>query len=93
MTFETNDYTVVVYKTDKRIKSGERVVYRQDHTKINKQHLEHLYRTTWFAKDGYRFEIHETYREVKNIMTGSTVRERYDTPYSCSVASETYWSS
>ena len=92
MEFETNDYTVEVYKTDKRTKKGERMVHKCDHTKVNKKNLEHLYRTTWFAKDGYRFEIHETYRDVQNIMNGKAVRERYDTPYSCSVGSETYWS-
>ena len=32
-------------------------------------------------------------REVQNLMTGKTVMERADTPWSCSVASESYWSS
>ena len=32
-------------------------------------------------------------REVTNLMTGKLVSERADTPWSCSVASETYWSS
>lgn len=32
-------------------------------------------------------------REVTNLMTGKKVMERADTPWSCSVASETYWSS
>ena len=31
-------------------------------------------------------------REVVNLITGKTVMERADTPWSCSVASETYWS-
>ena len=31
-------------------------------------------------------------REVVNLMTGQTVQERADTPWSCSVASESYWS-
>jgi hypothetical protein len=30
-------------------------------------------------------------REVVNIMTGKTVRESVNTPWSCSVASESYW--
>jgi hypothetical protein len=88
---EFKDYTVKVYKMDKRTKKGERLVHGADHPNTNKQNLEHLYRTTWFAKDGYRFEIVETYRDVMNPMTGKTVRERYDTPYSCSVASDAYW--
>jgi hypothetical protein len=31
--------------------------------------------------------------EVTNLMTGKKVMERADTPWSCSVASESYWSS
>ena len=30
---------------------------------------------------------------VTNLMTGQPVQERADTPWSCSVASESYWSS
>lgn len=92
MSFELNDYTVLVYKADRRSKAGERLVLDKDHTKANKQNLEHLYRTTYLANDGYRIEVRETYREVTNAMTGETVKERYDKPYSCSVASEAYWS-
>lgn len=33
------------------------------------------------------------YRTVTNLMTGELVKERLDTPFHCSVASETYWSS
>lgn len=32
-------------------------------------------------------------REVRNLMTGKMVMEPADTPWSCSVASESYWSS
>ena len=32
-------------------------------------------------------------RIVQNMMTGILVEEAIDTPYACSVASETYWSS
>ena len=31
-------------------------------------------------------------REVRNLMSGELVRESVTTPYSCSVASESYWS-
>jgi hypothetical protein len=86
------EYTVIVYKKDKRTKKGERVRLKQDHIGVDRNTLDHLYKTTWFAKDGFRFEIHETYRTVKNLMTGMEVKERFDLPYYCSVASETYWS-
>jgi hypothetical protein len=31
-------------------------------------------------------------RKVRNVMTGQLVEESINTPYSCSVASEAYWS-
>jgi hypothetical protein len=89
---ERKDYTVIVYKQDRRAKSGERMVLKKDHTDIDLQTLRHIYLTTWFIKDGYRHEFHETYTEVANLITGKTVKERFDTPSCCSVGSEAYWS-
>lgn len=86
------EYTVEVYKTDRRVKAGERLVKKVDHCDVDIKTLKHLYETTWFARDGYRFEIHETYVVQKNLLTGQEFRQRYDTPYYCSPASETYWS-
>lgn len=88
-------YTVEVYKVDKRTKAGERLVNKFEHKadrKNMKEELKHLYETSWFAKDGYRFEIHETYVTRKSLMTGQEYQERYDTPYYCSASSESYWS-
>lgn len=33
------------------------------------------------------------FRKVRNAMTGAEVWEKADTPFSCSVASESYWCS
>jgi len=85
-------YTVEVYKTDKRTKSGERQVLKQDYDTDNLSMLEHTVKTTWLARDGYRFEIHETYVTRTSLMSGKEYKERYDTPYYCSPSSETYWS-
>lgn len=41
-------------------------------------------RPTEAPKQGYKW--------VQNLMTGQWVQERADKPYSCSVASEAYWS-
>jgi hypothetical protein len=38
-----------------------------------------------------RNKTHTDYRTVKNLMTGATVQEATDLPYSCSVANEAYW--
>jgi len=85
-------YTVEVYRQDRRTRHGERLVLKQDYNTDNLSMLEHTVRQTWRAAQGFRFEIHETYRTVLNLMTREPVQERYDTPWSCSVASESYWS-
>lgn len=87
-----NKFTVEVYKRDKRVKTGERLVKKCDHVDVDKKTLKHLYETTWFAKDGYRFEIHETYVKRKNCLSGTEFLERYDTPYYCSPSSESFYS-
>jgi hypothetical protein len=85
-------YTVEIYKADKRKKSGERQVLKQDYDTDNRSMLEHTVKNTWLKRDGYRYEIHETYVTRKNLMGGAEFKERYDTPYYCSPSSETYWS-
>ena len=86
-------YTVEIYKRDKRTKAGERLVHKSDHATDNLSMLEHSVKHTWRASQGYRYEIHETYVTRRNMMSGKEFQERYDTPYSCSPSSETYWSS
>jgi hypothetical protein len=54
--------------------------------------LEHTVKNTWLKRDGYRYEIHETFVTRKNMMSGVEFQERYDTPYYCSPSSESYWS-
>lgn len=85
-------YTVEIYKADKRTKKGERLVLKKDHDTDNLSMLEHTVKHTWFASQGYRVEIHETYVTRKNLMSGQEFQERYDRPYYCSPSSETYWS-
>jgi len=82
------DYTVEVYKLDKRVKDGKKLVSKMDY------HCEDLsvIENDWPVKKGYVRLIKETYVERKNYMTGEVYKERYDTPYSCSPSSESYWS-
>ena len=83
------DWTVEVYKLDKRCKDGRRLWAKMDY------HCEDLavIENDFPVKRGYVRFIHETYVEKRNLMTGELYKERYDTPYSCSPSSETYWSS
>ena len=87
-----NKFTVYVYKQDRRCKSGERAAHTSVHEGASRATLEHLYATTWFASEGYRFEIVETTRKVKNLMTGAEIEIDHDTPHCCDPSSETYWS-
>ena len=85
-------YTVEIYKADKRTRAGERLVRKEDYDTDNLSMLEHSVKHTWLKRDGYRYEIHETYVTRTSLMGGQEFKERYDTPYYCSPSSETYWS-
>ena len=85
-------YTVEVYKRDRRVKTGERLVRKVDHSSDYLPALQAFYGKSWRAADGYRCEFHKTYVERINLMSGLPYQERYDTPYCCSPSSETYWS-
>ena len=82
------DYTVEVYKLDRRTKEGKVLSYKQDYTDVTLEQMERMYP----QRPRYVRFIHETYVEKRNFMTGELYKERYDTPYSCSPSSETYWS-
>ena len=99
-----NQFTVEVYKADKRItsrsktvrwgknKPGLRFVLKQDYEGKSREELEELCRNGYQESKKFITEIHETYVTRKNIMSGTEYQERYDLPYFCSPSSETYWS-
>lgn len=82
------DYTVEVYKLDKRCKEGMKLAYKQDYTDVTLEQMERMYP----VRPRYVRFIRETYVKRTNIMNGASFVERYDTPYSCSPSSESYWS-
>jgi hypothetical protein len=93
------EYTLEIYKADKRIKKDERYgrnrvglrfVEVKDFAPSTKDYITSVAEAK--RKEGYIVQVFETYVTVKNLMTGAPVKERYDTPYSCSVASESYFS-
>lgn len=88
-------YTMYIYKTDKRVKSGQRRVSttvwadRDDEgMKRECAELFHLYP----ANKGYSFEYFPTMKTVKNLMSGKDIQIPFDTPRSCDPSSELYWS-
>lgn len=88
-------FTLEIYKKDARKKAGERLVGKYDYDRKDRESMgrevPELY-DLYNPKLGYRFEIHETYVTKRNLMGGKEFTERYDTPYYCSPASESYWS-
>ena len=89
------NYTMYIYKTDKRTKSGERLVsttvWRDRDEAGMKRECAELF-GMYPAKQGYRFEYFPTMKTVKNLMTGKDVQIDRDTPWCCNPASESYWS-
>lgn len=82
------EWTVETYKIDKRTKDGVRLVTKQDYEGVTYAQLERMHP----RRPRYIVKIVETYVTKKNLMGGAEFRERYDTPYFCSPASESYWS-
>jgi len=88
-------FTLEIYKMDRRTKEGQRLVGKYDYDRADKAAMEREIAAlfpTYRKRDGYIFNVVETYREVTNMITGKTILERYDTPFACSVGSESYWS-
>lgn len=87
------EYTVEVYQKDRRFKEGEHMVNKVDLEFATREEAE-AWGPQHYKDRGreYRFEVHETWVTRKNLMSGMPVKERYDQPWHCSVASETYWS-
>ena len=81
-------WTVEVYKLDKRVKEGKKLVSKMDYFCEDLAVIENDFP----VKRGYVRMIHETFVTRKNLMTGKEYQERYDTPYFCSPSSESYWS-
>jgi len=88
------DYTMYIYKADRRTKSGERLVsttvWGNRTAESMKHEVESLY-WLYLPKDGYRFEYVPTMKTVKNLMSGKDIQIPHDTPRSCDPSSELYW--
>ena len=89
------NYTMYIYKADRRKKSGERLVFTyvlegRDDNGMRREVAELF--EPYPPSKGYRFEWFPTTKTVKNLMTGADVVIAYDTPRSCDPSSELYWS-
>ena len=86
------DYTVEIYKDDKRVKRGRRFIRKVDVKADNKLEAVASLVKTYPEKNGYHMVAEETWVINKNMMTGKEYKERYDTPSYCSPSSESFWS-
>jgi len=84
------EYTLEIYKADKRTKEGKRLIAKQDFAPSTKDYISAVVEGK--RKLGLIVEVFETFVTRKNTMTGKEFQERYDTPYFCSPSSESYWS-
>lgn len=82
-------YTVEIYKQDRRTKTGERLVEKRDVEAVSKQEAESQAASEF---PQCRLEVFETWVTRKSAFDGTPFRERYDTPRACSPASDLYWS-
>lgn len=84
------EYTLEIYKKDKRTKEGRKLIAKEDFAPSTKDYISVVADAK--RKLGFIVEVFETYKTSKNKITGKTFKERYDTPYFCSPSSESFWS-
>lgn len=94
------EYTIELYKADKRIKRNQRYGNRNkaglrfvdvlDYAPSTKDSIERIAED--FREAGFVATVFETYVTRKTLLTGKEFQERYDTPYYCSPSSEAYYS-
>jgi hypothetical protein len=83
-------YTIEIYKKDRRVKEGRRLVEKRDFDPVTRDYIETVVER--LSAKNTEIELHETFVTKTNLMGGREFTERYDTPYYCSPASESYWS-
>ena len=89
------NYTMYIYKTDRRTKTGERLFSTTVWTDRTLEGMEREMRE--LARDLYpgtdwRFEFVPTMKTVKNLMSGVEIQIPHDTPLSFDPSSVLYWS-
>ena len=89
------DYTMYIYKTDRRYKTGERLFSTTVWPGRTLEGMERDMRELacdLYPGTDWRFEFVPTMKTVKNLMTGLEIQIPHDTPRACDPSSELYWS-
>jgi hypothetical protein len=88
-------WTMYIYKTDRRCKTGERLFSTtvwQDRTLEGlEREMRDMSRDLYPGTD-WRFEFVPTMKTVKNLMSGKDIQIPHDTPRACDPSSELFWS-
>ena len=84
------EYTLWIFKTDKRTKEGRRLIEVRDFAPITEAAIASV--ADGIRENGFIVEVFATYVTKRNLMSGQEFQERHDTPYYCSPSSESYWS-
>jgi hypothetical protein len=84
------EYTLEVYKVDRRKKDGVRLHEKIDFDPMTGFEINRV--IEGYVKQGFIVELYETYVVQKELLSGKEYMERYDTPHFCSPSSESYWS-
>ena len=87
---QLTEYTLEIYKQDKRTKEGRRLYAKEDFAPVTKDYIQAV--AEGKRKLGFIVEVFETFVTRKNLQSGHEFKERYDTPYFCSASSESFWS-
>lgn len=90
----TQDWTMYVYRADRRKKSGERLVTTQVLKDLTEDQVREQSAQLFDAqevKTGFRIECFPSMKQVKNLMTGQMVQIARDTPRCCDPSSELFW--
>lgn len=90
-------YRLLVFKTDRRTKSGQRLVKSYDYPGFSSQamaeEVNDLKRLRYKPADGWRLDWEPMTVMVKNLMTGAMVEIDYrDRGGPCDPSMERYWS-
>ena len=83
-------YTLEIYKADRRIKGGYRLVEKRDFDPVTRDYIDTVVEDK--MRQGFIVKLFETFVTKKNLMGGREFTERYDTPHFCSPSNESYWS-
>ena len=85
------NYTIEVYKLDKRTRRGKKFIESVDLVKTLDEVKEFI-KVQYPSDKKFVVSIHETFVTRKNLMSGELYQERYDTPSYCSPSCASYWS-